>query len=109
MRSGKTQAQVAHELGISTVGLNQLVRSEDRIPKIETVVKIAAVVGVPVWKMLLSDEEIAQIRDGKGCSHGTNKLTCPYCGTPLKLVIDEEELPVKNLVRSIAEEKPTGA
>lgn len=87
-KSGKMQADIARELGITTVGLSQLVNA--RMPKVETIEKIASAVGVPAWAMLLSDAELNEIREG--LQPRPNIFQCPKCGTSLKVVpLDECE------------------
>lgn len=62
MASGFRQVDVALKLGISPIGMNQL--TKDRLPKFDTMKRIADAIGVPVWKLCLSDDEIAEIRSG---------------------------------------------
>lgn len=83
------QTELAEVLGMSPVGLNQLVNSESL--KIETFDKIAKAMGVPVWMLCLSDEELTEIRST--ATTDPSAFRCPVCGAPLKVVpnVDEEE------------------
>lgn len=49
---------VAETLGISPVGFSYLMRCT---PKLDTIQRIADAIGVPAWKLLLTDEEIAEV------------------------------------------------
>ena len=56
---GVKQVELAEKLGMTTVGINQLMRTDQ--PKIETLEKIAKTIGVPVWQLYLTDEEIEEL------------------------------------------------
>lgn len=79
-RLGVKQVELAKKLGMTTVGINQLMRA-DR-PKIETLEKIAKVLNVPVWQLYLTDEEIEQVvaQHGKEQAMQSNIAVCPHCG-----------------------------
>ena len=53
------QSDVAKELGITKIAMSQLLRKPQ--PKIATLEAVAKVIGVPTWKLFLSDEEIDEI------------------------------------------------
>ncbi len=53
------KVDIAEKLGITPVGLNQLLNTEK--PKLETLEKLSKAVGVPVWKLILSDDEIKEV------------------------------------------------
>lgn len=76
---GIKQVELADKLSMTTVGMNQLMRTEQ--PKIETLEKIAHAIGVPVWQLYLSDEEIAEVVALHKKEHSEqNTAVCPYCG-----------------------------
>ncbi len=83
---GIKQTELADMLQMTTVGINQLINSAQL--KIETYEKIAAALGIPVWMLVLSDEEIADIRS-KSPDKRDDVFHCPKCGAPLKVVPDE--------------------
>ncbi len=74
---GYTQKEFAEKLGISTVGLAQIIAGK---PSYTTMEKIASALGVEVWELLVSKEEI------------TNKdevsFVCPRCGKSITLKIE---------------------
>ena len=53
------KVDIAEKLGITPVGLNQLLNTEK--PKLETLEKLSKADGVPVWKLILSDDEIKEV------------------------------------------------
>jgi len=53
------KVDVAEKLGITPVGLNQILNTEK--PKLETLEKLANVLNIPVWKLYLTDEEIREV------------------------------------------------
>lgn len=52
-------SDVAKDLGITKIAMSQLLRKPQ--PKIATLEAIAKVIGVPTWKLFLTDEEINEI------------------------------------------------
>lgn len=80
------QTELAEKLGITTVGLNQLINSAK---KIETYERIAEAMGVPAYNLLLTDDELMALRSN--ADRPTDEFKCPKCGASLKVVpIDEE-------------------
>ena len=53
------KVDVAEKMGITPVGLNQILNTEK--PKLETLEKLANAINVPVWKLFLTDEEIREV------------------------------------------------
>ena len=77
---GVKQVELAEKLGMTTVGINQLMRTDQ--PKIETLEKIASAIDVPVWQLYLTDEEIEEViaQHGKEQAKQSNMCVCPHCG-----------------------------
>ncbi|OJU55379.1 MAG: hypothetical protein BGN96_15805 [Bacteroidales bacterium 45-6] len=73
-KAGYTQEEFAGKMGISRVGLSQLLRS----PSYPTLEKIAAALDVPMWQLFIEEVQPNQ-----------NVITCPKCGT--KLEVKEKE------------------
>lgn len=87
---GILQKDLAEKLEMTTVGLNQIAGAS--MPKIETFVKIANALGVPVWSLLLTDEELEAIRSASSDKDGeASQFRCPKCGAQLKVVPSEDE------------------
>lgn len=53
------KVDIAEKMGITPVGLNQILNTEK--PKLETLEKLANAINVPVWKLFLTDEEITEV------------------------------------------------
>ena len=77
---GYTQKEFAEKLGMTTVGLSQIVSGK---PSMTTLEKIAVALNVNVWELLVSKAEII------GDNTIGNTITCPKCGTSLELKIKE--------------------
>jgi transcriptional regulator with XRE-family HTH domain len=71
---GYTQQEFADKLGITRVGLSQLINGKPSYPTLE---KIATALNVPMWQLFASPSEIAK-------EQGTG-LRCPNCGAKLEL------------------------
>lgn len=75
---------LAERLGISSIGLQQIMKTEK--PKLDTAERLAKAIGVPVWMILLEDEEIDEIRNVSAID---GDMRCPCCGTPLRIKISK--------------------
>lgn len=78
---GMTQKELSERLGITTVGMSKIVTSSS--PNLGTLQKIANILGVEVWELIVSREEVCNQLP----SHGT-KCVCPYCGHPLTIRVE---------------------
>ena len=74
---GYTQKEFAEKLGMSTVGLAQIIAGK---PSYTTMEKIASALGGEVWELRISKEEIT--------NKGGAFLTCPHCGKSISLRIE---------------------
>ncbi len=75
---GYTQKEFAEKLGMSTVGLAQIIAGK---PSYTTLEKIANALSVEVWELLVSKEEIVGKKDSLS-------ITCPHCGTEIKIKVE---------------------
>ena len=75
---GYTQREFAEKLGMSTVGLAQIVAGK---PSYTTLEKIADALGVEIWELLVSKDEIVGKKDGLS-------LSCPHCGKDIKFKVE---------------------
>lgn len=73
---GKTQKQLAEDLGITPIGLNQILRKGN--PSLQTLERIASALGIPL-KELFNEQ--------KGV--GTGEIVCPKCGAILEFKLKE--------------------
>ena len=72
---GYTQKEFAEKLGMTTVGLAQIIAGK---PSYTTLEKIADALEVEIWELLISKGEIV------GKSNAAS-LTCPHCGKSITL------------------------
>ena len=73
---GYTQQEFADKLGISRVGLIQLLDK----PSFPTLEKIAEALDVPMWQLFASTDEVRP----KGTS-----IICPNCGEEIKITVSK--------------------
>ena len=73
---GYTQKDFADKLGMTTQGLTQILVGK---PSYTTMEKIAAALGVEVWELLISKDEIIREQDPDKTT-----ITCPHCGGIIK-------------------------
>ena len=71
----KAQKEFAEKLGMTTVGLAQIIAGK---PSYTTLEKIADALEVEIWELLISKGEIV------GKSNAAS-LTCPHCGKSITL------------------------
>ena len=72
---GYTQQEFADLLGMSRVGLAQIVNGKPSYPTLE---KIATALDVPMWQLFASPEDVKGDED-------KNTITCPKCHTRFKM------------------------
>ena len=70
---------LADKIGVSKVTVSNLI-NDKTMPSLKTMEDVANALDVPIWQLFASPEEV-----------GGNTLTCPKCGTKLKLVEDTGE------------------
>lgn len=77
---GYTQQQLAEKMGITRVGLTQLVNGKPSYPTLE---KIAEALNVEIWELFTSRDDIISQDD-------RNSMTCPVCGSKFELKDSKE-------------------
>ena len=77
---GITQKDFAEKLGMSPIGLSQILSGK---PSYTTLEKIASALEVEVWELLVSPEEI--VRKHSNLKDMDNTQTCPHCGKPIMI------------------------
>lgn len=75
---GYTQKEFAEKLGMSTVGLAQIIAGK---PSYTTLEKIAGALGVEIWELLVSKDEIVGKEDG-------GSFKCPHCGKNINIKVE---------------------
>lgn len=79
---GLTSKALAEALGVTTVTVSYIINGKTN-PSLETVSRIAEVLGVPVWRLFASPEEVKN-----EMATTSPSLTCPVCGARLRLTED---------------------
>ena len=77
---GFTQEQFAQKMGITRMSL---VKTLSGNPSYETFQRIAETLGVEMWELFASKEQV--IKQNK------NSIPCPYCGKPIDVSLLKEE------------------
>lgn len=75
---GITQKDFAEKLGMSPIGLSQILSGK---PSYTTLEKIASALEVEVWELLVSPEEI--VRKHSNLKNMDKAQACPHCGKPI--------------------------
>ena len=75
---GLSVQELADRMGISRVGLSQHINGN---PSVEVVGRIAEALGVEMWELFASKEEIV--------NKDKNTIRCPKCGA--RFVLEEKE------------------
>lgn len=73
---GYTQQEFAEKIGMSRVGLSQIINGKPSYPTLE---KIATALDVPMWQLFASPDEV------RGTS-GT--IVCPKCGNTINIKVE---------------------
>lgn len=87
-KTGIMQKELAKKLDMTTVGMNKIVNAS--VLKLETYQKFADALGIPVWKLILSDAELEEIRS-EAAVIPSDEFRCPKCGATLKVIPADEE------------------
>lgn len=88
-KAGISQKELAEKMDMTPIGLNFLANST--MPKIETFEKVARAIGLPVWRLILSDDEIEAIQSiAPPKNSSSDNFCCPKCGAALKVVPADE-------------------
>lgn len=77
---GFTQKEFADKLGMTTVGLSQILSGK---PSYTTLEKIASALGVEIWELLVSKEEIIGKQETKSPT-----IICPNCGKEITIKVE---------------------
>ena len=77
---GFTQKEFADKLGMTTVGLSQILSGK---PSYTTLEKIASALDVKVWELLVSREEIIGKQEVKSPT-----IICPNCGKEITIKVE---------------------
>lgn len=81
-KKGYTQQEFADLLGMSRVGLAQIVNGKPSYPTLE---KIAIALNVPMWQLFATPEEVQEKPQSDVIS-----ITCPHCKKQIEIDIKQE-------------------
>lgn len=79
---GFTQQEFADKLGVTRIAVVKMLAGN---PSQSALEKIATALGVPMWQLFASPEEV-----GRAISKGP-RVRCPHCGQPIKIKIEKGE------------------
>ena len=77
---GLSVQEVADRMGISRVGLSQHINGN---PSVEVVGRIAEALGVDMWELFASKEDVMK--------QNKNTIPCPYCGKDIDVSFLKKE------------------
>ena len=77
---GFTQEQFAQKIGVTRMSL---VKTLSGNPSYETLQRIAEALGVEMWELFASKEEVMK--------QNKNTIPCPYCGKPIDVSLLKKE------------------
>lgn len=86
--SGKTAKELAEAVGISRVTASNIINNKTA-PSLETLQRMAEALGVPLWQLFASPEDVAASTPqerGQGV-----RLVCPHCGKTLRVDLSKDE------------------
>lgn len=75
---GRTAAWLSRKIGVTDVNTRNIANGVVK-PKLDTIEKIAAALGVPVWQLFASPEEVKE----SGAA-----ITCPKCHNVIPVEIE---------------------
>ena len=82
---GFTQKDFAEKLGMTTQGLTQIMVGK---PSLTTMEKIASALGVEVWELLISRDEVVSAEATH--QQENNGIICPHCGRHIRINVEAE-------------------
>lgn len=81
---GEKAVWLSKEIGVTDVNTRNIINGVVT-PKMETLVKIADALNVPLWQLFASPEEVRKETEMKG------NYVCPKCGAKLEIEIKESK------------------
>lgn len=81
-QKGKKAVWLSKEIGVTDVNTRNIINGVVT-PKMETLVKIAEALNVPLWQLFASPEEVRKETEAAG------NYVCPKCGAKLEIEIKE--------------------
>lgn len=77
---GVTSVALAEMIDVSKVTVSNLINNKT-MPSLSTLETIAQALGVEVWELFVSKAELL--------SKPSNGITCPHCGKPITIKIEQ--------------------
>jgi len=81
-QKGKKAVWLSKGIGVTDVNTRNIINGVVT-PKLETLVKIAEALNVPLWQLFASPEEVRKETEAAG------NYVCPKCGAKLEIEIKE--------------------
>lgn len=82
---GLTQKELADLMGISPQGVKQMVEAQSVTTA--TLSKVATALGVPMWQLIASPDEVRADLDAEAADPDT--FVCPRCGAALRVALHD--------------------
>lgn len=79
---GVTSASIATIVGIHKVSVSNIINGKIN-PSVETLEKFAEALGVNMWELFASKEEVME--------QNKNTVPCPHCGKPIEVSFFKKE------------------
>ena len=82
---GYTQLSLAKKIGYSAMSVSQVIHGN---PSVSSLQRVADALGVPLWRLLATEEEVKQdlsAEPTRGSFH------CPKCGAKMRIQIEISE------------------
>lgn len=79
---GVTSASIAEKIGIHKVSVSNIINGKQN-PAADTLEKFAEALGVEMWELFASREEVME--------QNKNTIPCPHCGKPIEISLLKKE------------------
>lgn len=75
-----TSVELATKVGVSKTMVSYWISGKN-FPSPENIQAIAAALGVPIWQLFVSPDEVQPVSGGA-------RATCPHCGKPVSVEVN---------------------
>lgn len=86
---GMKSVELAERLGVTKQTVSNLINGRV-MPSVETISKAADALGVPMWRLFASREDVASYLDmpASACA-SSSAIICPNCGHEIKIKVEQ--------------------
>ena len=86
---GMKSVELAEKLGVTKQTVSNLINGRV-MPSVETISKAADALGVPMWRLFASREDVASFFNIQASVRsGTSAIICPQCGHEIKIKVEQ--------------------